>query len=138
MDEKTGNQSGAPPAGAMVQIDTDLIDEGKFRKRLDRAVLQAHRALREHVQDCQDRKARAVVLAKITLQYDVDADEHVSIDHAVKVQAPVRTCRTYVKEKAGLLLCQPGGSSADAPEQQKFFYPNGMPINTETGEKETT
>lgn len=116
------------PHGAMVEICVDLVDEGDFKKRLDLAIRRAHRGLREYLEESSDKSGSAVIVAKIKLKYDPDADDHVVIDHQIGVKTPERVKRSYVKERKGHLLCQPGGSNSGNPDQQRLFNPDGTII----------
>lgn len=118
------------PAGAMIELDTNGVDEGKFRRQLDRALSEGHIALKKYREDTGDGKGKVEIVAKLVMAYDPDAEEYLTIDHVVKTRIPVKVRRTIVKEKNGRMLCQPTGSSPDSPDQQRLFDGQGRPIGT--------
>lgn len=115
------------PSGAMVEINTDLIGEGSLKREMDQAIKEAHAALVKRREAGQTGGA-CKISVEISIGYDPDMRETVEIKHVVTLKTPKNESVSLVKEKGGLLLCQPTGSSEDAPEQQRLFDGAGRPI----------
>ena len=124
------------PSGAMVEINTDLIDEGKLKREMDDAIREAHEALVKR-RESKATGGACKVTVEIEIGYDPDMRDTVAIKYSVSLKTPKNQSVSLVKEKGGRLLCQPSGSNADAPEQQQLFDGAGRPIgkvDTRTGE----
>lgn len=116
------------PSGAMVEINTDLIGEGDLKREMDRAIVEAHAAL-IHRRDKEGKTGGACKISvEIEIGYDKDMRDTVAIRHVVTLKTPKNQTVSLVKEKNGRLLCQRGGASKDAPEQQRLFDAAGRPI----------
>lgn len=120
------------PAGAMVQLSAELIDEGKFLHQLNRTITKAHAGLAEYRHETSDGTASCTIQCQIKISYDPEMANHVLIEHAIKSKLPGRKVRTLVKEAgtegAEILLVQPTGSSSDNPDQLRMFDNRGKPI----------
>lgn len=124
------------PEGAMVEISTDLIDEGRLKLQIDEALREAHAALMRR-REAGQTGGECKISVDISMGYDPDMRETVTLTHCVSLKTPKNQSVSLVKEKAGRLLCQPSGSSTDIPEQQRLFDAQGRSLGVldlETGE----
>jgi hypothetical protein len=129
------------PSGAMVELTADLIDEGLFLKQLNIKLRKAHRELKEYVDETGDGKAKAVLMCRVELCYDADAEDFIAITHNVGTRIPTPKKKTFVKERGGRMLVQPIGSTDSSPDQMSLFDREGRVIgrlNTRTGEIEAS
>jgi hypothetical protein len=115
------------PDGAMVEISTDLIDEGKLKIQMDEALREAHAAMLRR-KEAGQTGGECKISVEISMGYDPDMRDMVTLTHCVTLKTPKNQSVSLVKEKAGRLLCQPSGSSSDVPEQQRLFDSNGRVI----------
>jgi hypothetical protein len=116
------------PAGAYLELNLDLIDEGNLRVQADNAIRKAVAELLDYEKQTEDRGQSAEITVKLKIRRAKNANEHFEVTHttAVKVPTPKRT--SIVKEANGRLLCQPNGSSASDPDQMVFFDRHGRQI----------
>lgn len=124
------------PTGAMFELDVHLIDEGRLVRQINESLREAHRALLRR-KDEGTTGGACKITVDISMGYDPDMRETVCITNSVTLKTPKNESVTLVKEKAGRLLCQPTGSSEDAPEQQRLFDAAGRAIglfDPKTGE----
>lgn len=129
MSEARMKDAGQVPADALVELTAELVGEGSLLREIDQALSEAAAALAR-------RKLRGridgdcVVTATIRLGYDEEREDHVVVTHFVQLRTPRNEVVTSVVEKRGRLLCQPGGSGPDSPNQMRLFRPDGEPIGT--------
>ena len=124
------------PAGAMVELDPSLINEGEFLREVKEAIEAAYGVLNKRA-EMGNRSGKAVVTCDISLAFPKDIDNHVEITTCITVKRPKTGKKTIVKEKNGRLLCQPIGTTADTPDQKRLFDGHGRPIGAidrKTGE----
>jgi len=115
------------PAGAMVELDPSLINEGEFLREMKDAIEQAYAVLNKRA-ELGNRSGKAVVSIDIALAFPKDIDNHIELVTCIVVKRPKTGKKTIVKEKNGRLLCQPIGTTADTPDQQRLFDAFGQPI----------
>lgn len=124
------------PHGALVELTTDLIDEGHFLKELDAAIRHAHDALKQRHERGEIGGA-CTIQATVKIGYDKNSNDLIEIRTSVVTKTPKNERVSQVKEKGGVLLCQPSGSNDDTPDQQRLFDAQGRvmgAIDKKTGE----
>ena len=125
------------PAGAMMELNLDLIGEGSFRRKFERAIRRAVKELLAYEQETQDQKGKSQVVAKITVARLPSAKDHFNVSFNVKTATPTANEVSVVKARGGRLLCQPVGASEWNPDQQVLFDAQGRAIqgtDPDTGE----
>jgi len=125
------------PPGGMVELSVDTIDEGKFRKQINRAISRAYRELLEYEKQSEDPSGKAVVTCQVQVFRTKGARDHFSVVHQTKITVPSMKNVSVVKARGEKLLCQPVGSSQYDPDQQTIFDADGRIIggtDPETGE----
>jgi hypothetical protein len=128
MSNNSNNISPAPP-GAYVELDATLIDEGKYIAMLTARLKQAYADLVQYEKESFDRKAKAVVTAKITLHRTPNTEDCFDIDYDVSIKVPTIKRSSVAKEsKDGKLICQPAGTNQESPDQQLFYDNRGRII----------
>lgn len=128
--------SPAPP-GAFVEIDSALIDEGKFIETLTAKLRHGYRELLAYEKESSDMTAKVVTTVKITICRMAGSSTAFDVNYNIANTIPSVTRSSFVKEAGGRLLCQPAGSNADNPDQQLYFDARGRIIggvDPETGE----
>lgn len=135
------------PPGAFLELDTDLVDEGRMRRGLDRAIKKCVREIIEYEREVDSKDGKGEVALKLIIRRAKGAEEHFEVIHETKIKTPTPRRASFVRERAGRLLCQPTGSNSGDPDQQLLFdgmgrvigggappEPEQEEIDTETGE----
>lgn len=123
----------------MVELDVDLIDEGRMRTQLHQSLKRALRDLLAYEKESMDRDGSAEVTLKIKMGRTKGSSEFFDVEYGTSVKVPNVVRGTSVKEVGGRLLCQPSGSNEDNPEQQLFYDAKGRIIggvDPDTGEEQ--
>lgn len=111
-----------------LELSTDLIAEGKFKKKVDAEIRRVFRELREYEAEV-GKTGKAVINAKITINSAKGMNDHYQVKFVVKSAVPVVESSTLVKQKNGRLLCRPEGSAEDSPDQAILqFDDQGNPV----------
>jgi hypothetical protein len=111
----------AAPPGAFLELDIDLIDEGKFSAYVMSKIRQLYDGLDAYEKESGDMTAKATATIKVTVQRLKGSTQSLDLSYRGKAEVPVVTRSTIVKVANGKMLCQPAGSSADDPNQQLFY-----------------
>ena len=128
------------PNNAYVELNLDLISEGKLRAEIDRQLRQAYVELMDREQVTGERTAAATVGVKITLARSGDADQYWKVGHSVTRSIPPIVKTSLCRGANNRLICQPTGASEDSPDQMILFDGDGQPAGTldpVTGEVDT-
>lgn len=135
MANKSDKESSPVPPGAYVELNVDLIDEGKFRAHLESKMKQALKDLLQYEEDTMDRSGSAMVTLKFKMSRTKGSSEFFDLEYTVANQVPNVVRASTAKEANGRLICQPTGTSEDSPDQQLFFDRNGRIIGKTGGEE---
>jgi hypothetical protein len=125
------------PPGAMVELQVDNIDEGKFKKQFNAAMRRAFKELLAFQKESDSSGGKSVVTASITILKTPGTSDHFTIQHGCKTSVPTMKNVSIVKARGERLLCQPIGASEHDPDQQAFFDAQGRVIggiDPDTGE----
>lgn len=117
----------APP-GAYVELDIDLIDEGKLKDVIEQKLRQAHKGLTDYEKETGDLTAKATVTIKLKLQRQRGSQQFMDVLYHARHEVPVMERVTSVRAAGDKLLCQPAGSNEGDPDQQLFYDQNGRII----------
>lgn len=117
------------PPGTMLEVNLDLIAEGRLVKQINQAIREAHTALERRKKDGVTSGACKIAV-DIGIQYDPEIRDTIAITHCVTLRTPKNEETSLAKEKNGVLLCQPTGSGDDDPDQQRLFDASGRPVGT--------
>lgn len=133
-------------ATQMIPLELNLIDEGRFVKAVNDALIEAQQKLMEHVKRYggDAEKAKAVVKAEIALVCMNPADM------AFGCVAQIKTVSPTIPASANMLmggttqtgeerlLCRVSGAGKDHPDQNVLCKQDGSPLGVDavTGEIE--
>lgn len=126
--------------GELVPLTVDLIEEGRFLKELNEAVLNAGHEFARYVERHPGLvKAKGRVAVNIFLDYEAGDDGGYDIRTRIDSRLPGRPERASTvvpQEVAGqMFLCvRKSGSSADSPNQKRLTTDDGRAVDQETGE----
>lgn len=112
-------QSPAPP-GSYVEIGLELLDEGKFIRRVNQQLRKAIQELIDYEKETGDRTGSAGVTISVKMGRVKKTEGVFQVDTSIKTAVPSPRNGTVVLERAGRLLCQPVGTNDD-PQQQLFY-----------------
>lgn len=124
------------PNDAFVELDSRLIDEGKFLKQLDSMLRRAYHDLMDREKSTGDPFGKAVLKAKITLRR-AKSQQYFDVEYEMIHAVTPSKRTTLVKGVGERLICPAHGSSEDDPAQLRLFDINGdltATINPKTGE----
>ncbi len=115
------------PSGAMIELSLAEIGEGDLCRQANEAIAEAHAVLARR-RDRGYSTGKFGITIQINLEYDPDMRETVAITHSVQTRSPKEETRTLAREKGGMLLVQPVGSTTDSPDQMRLFDATGKPM----------
>jgi hypothetical protein len=114
------------PAGAYVEVNVDNIDEGRLKKKLESKIRQAYRALQQYEQETSDFGGKATVTLKVSVKREKGSAGVFRLAYKLVTTTPEAESATLAKQGAdGQLICQPGGTTEDDPDQLVIFDQNG-------------
>jgi hypothetical protein len=113
----------------MIQLGVEQIGEGDLIAQMNEAIAEAHRTLQRR-RESGYPSGKIKIGAEIAVEYDPNMPDHVAVRYSVSSRSPKEERVTLAKEKNGVLLVQPTGSSEDAPEQMRMFDKNGRLVGT--------
>ena len=125
------------PSGSYLEVDLNLIDEGKMASKLSDAIRRAFADLIHYQRETNDLKSKAGVSLQISLGSIPNIAGWADVSYKISVKIPSAVSHSNAKIAGEKLLCQPIGTGPGAPEQQVFFDANGRiigGINPSTGE----
>lgn len=125
------------PAGSYVELGFDKIDRGSLLRQADAALRSAFRDLKEFERCAIDQIGKATVSVTVTIQRVEDTETEFEVIGTVRTKSPALRSCSLAKGPGDTLICQPGGSSSDTPDQMRLFDGLGHPtgrINLRTGE----
>jgi hypothetical protein len=128
----------AAPPGAMVEVEVDLIDEGRFKIMVAQKLQQILDGLLQYEDQTSDTSASATVTIKFKLQREKGAKNFFNLSYKADTQVPVVERGTTLRVAGGKMLCQPAGTNDGDPDQQLFYNLEGRIIggvDRHTGEK---
>ena len=117
-----------PPPGALVELDVELIDEGKFKTYVEHKLKQALDGLLSYEQESMDSSAAATVTVKLKIQRQKGSAQFMDLSYKADTAVPVVERMSTVRVADGKLLCQPSGSNDGDPDQQLFYDARGRII----------
>lgn len=123
-----------PPDGAYVELDLDLIDEGKFKTHFEAKLRAALEGLLAYEKESFDLTGAATITVKVKLERQKGSQQFMDISYGAKSDVPVVTRGTQVRLAGDRLLCQPAGSNEGSPDQQLFYDAKGNIICDGHGE----
>ena len=117
------------PAGLMIEVDAENIDEGRFLQAVTAAASKAYAELNAAVEATGQSGLKArVKLGTLELAMHKDLDDTVHITYSTPVVVPPSVKRkTLALAKGGRILSQPGGPNKDEPRQMRMFTTDGKP-----------
>lgn len=116
------------PAGTLVEMTLDLIDEGNLKSEVNRHIAEAIRVLDERRKRGADSGGKCKITMTVELGFDKDLVDHVRLTHHVQTKTPKNERASLAKAVHGRLLVAPDGSRADSPDQLRLFDHFGRPI----------
>lgn len=127
----------APPAGAYVELNINLIDEGRCAALIEESLKEALLGLRRYEKSSGDLTAAATINVKFKLERQKGSESFMDLSYKAETKVPVVERSSSIRATEDKLLCQPGGSSDGDPDQLTFYNQKGVAIaevNTSTGE----
>lgn len=126
------------PPGSYVKLELGLVREGKFLAEINDEITQQAAKMRKRIAQ-GDQSVTATIAIKLKLKPDDKIEGLIVLEPSVDGRiSPIKSADHVRMAPNGTLLCQPGGSSADDPDQIKLFYDRNGTIegrlNTATGE----
>ena len=115
------------PSDTLLELTSNLIDEGRFVGDLNAAIAEANEILEKRIKK-GDTKCRCKITATIEIASDKDLTDHRMIRYAVTTKTPKEERSTLAKSKNGRLLCQADGTGAESPDELKLFDRQGRAI----------
>jgi len=133
-------------ANMLVPLEISLIDEGRFERNINKALMSLQEQLIKHVKlhGHKAAKAKAKLTAEVTLvcldteqqSYGCVAQIKTTLPSAPPAASLLMSGETQTNEPC--LLCRKSGSTKDSPAQMVLSTLDGKTVDTETGEVEDT